>query len=97
MAYWAVCESKIRSFGGRATAHRVLYFDIGMSAIPARDPLPAGGCGFILGPQEVRAYLILLYVQASDLGDEDKQQIRELVRKQVSKSWQGKRVDRAFM
>ncbi len=50
-----------------------------------------------LGTQEVRAYMMLLYVDNSELPDQDKEEIREGVCKQLGQSWQGHRVDRAFM
>jgi predicted KAP-like P-loop ATPase len=50
-----------------------------------------------LGTQEVRAYLMLLYVENSDLDDDVKEKIRAGVCKQLSLTWQGKRVDRAYI
>lgn len=64
------------------------YFDK-LIQIPLRVPA--------LGTQEVRAYLILLFVEASELTDEQKETIREKVCTQLSESWKGKRVDRTFM
>jgi len=64
------------------------YFDK-LIQIPLRVPA--------LGTQEVRAYLILLFVEASELTEEQKETIREKVCNQLSESWKGKRVDRAFM
>jgi predicted KAP-like P-loop ATPase len=50
-----------------------------------------------LGTQEVRAFMMLLYVENSNLDDNVKEKIRAGVCKQLSQTWQGKRVDRAFM
>jgi predicted KAP-like P-loop ATPase len=64
------------------------YFDK-LIQIPLRVPA--------LGTQEVRAYLILLFVETSELTGEQKETIRERVCNQLSESWKGKRVDRTFM
>jgi len=64
------------------------YFDK-LIQIPLRVPA--------LGTQEVRAYLILLFVEASGLEDDEKEKIRDKVIKQLSLSWKGKRVDRKFV
>ena len=64
------------------------YFDK-LIQIPLRVPA--------LGTQEVRAYLILLFVEASELEKDQKEDIRDKVIKQLSLSWQGKRVDRSFI
>jgi predicted KAP-like P-loop ATPase len=50
-----------------------------------------------LGTQEVRAYLILLHVENSSLDGDKKEEIRTAICKQLSQTWQGKRVDRAFI
>ena len=50
-----------------------------------------------LGTQEVRAYMMLLFVENSDLDDEIKDKIRARVCEQLGQTWQGKRVDRAFL
>lgn len=50
-----------------------------------------------LGTQEVRAFMMLLYVENSNLDDNVKEKIRAGVCAQLSQTWQGKRVDRAFM
>ncbi len=77
-----------RHFEGVGEGHITSYFDK-LIQVPIRVPS--------LGTQEVRAYLILLYVQASELETAQQEQIRQKVRDQLSLSWQGKRVDRAFM
>lgn len=64
------------------------YFDK-LIQVPIRVPP--------LGTQEVRAYLMLLFVENSDLGVETKEKIRAGVCTQLRQTWQGKRVDRAFV
>lgn len=64
------------------------YFDK-LIQVPIRVPP--------LGTQEVRAYMMLLFVENSDLGDEVKEKIRTGVGEQLKQTWQGKRVDRAFV
>ncbi len=50
-----------------------------------------------LGTQEVRAYMMLLYVDNSELDDAVKEKIRAGICTQLGQTWQGKRVDRAFV
>ena len=50
-----------------------------------------------LGTQEVRAYMILLFVENSDLAPDVKDSIRGKICEQLGQTWQGKRVDRAFL
>lgn len=50
-----------------------------------------------LGTLEVRAYMMLLYIQNSSLPDDEKNRIRVEVCRQLGQSWRGGRVDRAFM
>lgn len=50
-----------------------------------------------LGTQEVRAYIMLLFVENSTLSEEVKEKIRVGVCAQLRQTWQGKRVDRAFV
>ena len=64
------------------------YFDK-LIQVPIRVPP--------LGTQEVRAYMMLLYVDNSDLDAKVKEEIRAGICKQLAQTWQGKRVDRAFM
>jgi predicted KAP-like P-loop ATPase len=64
------------------------YFDK-LIQIPIRVPT--------LGTQEVRAYLILLFVANSELATADKEAIRTKVCERLGQTWQGKRVDRAFV
>lgn len=64
------------------------YFDK-LIQVPIRVPP--------LGTQEVRAYMMLLYVENSTLDSSLKEIIRVGVCDQLRQSWQGKRVDRAFV
>lgn len=64
------------------------YFDK-LIQIPIRVPP--------LGTQDVRAYLMLLYVENSLLPQEQRDEIRKAVCQQLSETWQGKRVDSAFV
>jgi predicted KAP-like P-loop ATPase len=64
------------------------YFDK-LIQVPIRVPP--------LGTQEVRAYMMLLFVENSELSDEVKEKIRAGVGEQLKQTWQGKRVDRAFV
>lgn len=64
------------------------YFDK-LIQIPLRVPP--------LGYQEVRAYLMLLYVEKSTLPEEEKERIRVAVCRQLSETWKGKSVDFEFM
>lgn len=64
------------------------YFDK-LVQIPIRVPP--------LGTQEVRAYLILLFVENSELSEEARETIRKKVCLRLAETWRGKRVDRAFV
>jgi predicted KAP-like P-loop ATPase len=64
------------------------YFDK-LIQVPIRVPP--------LGTQEVRAYLMLLYVENSTLAPAEKEVVRARVCKQLAETWKGARVDRAFM
>lgn len=64
------------------------YFDK-LIQIPIRVPT--------LGTQEVRAYMFLLYVHNSTLGEADRERIRHAVCERLAKTWQGLRIDRAFI
>jgi len=77
-----------KHFEGVDEKHIISYFDK-LIQVPIRVPP--------LGTQEVRAYLILLFVESCDLQKDVKGRIRAAVCKQLASSWQGKRVDRAFM
>lgn len=64
------------------------YFDK-LIQVPIRVPP--------LGTQEVRAYMMLLFIDNSDIGHDDRERIRGAIAKQLKETWQGKRVDRAFV
>lgn len=64
------------------------YFDK-LIQVPIRVPP--------LGTQEVRAYLMLLYLAKAELDDERMEDIRVKVCDRLSTSWSGNRVDLAFM
>ncbi len=64
------------------------YFDK-LIQIPIRVPM--------LGTQEVRAYLMMLFVENSDIEMAQKEAIRAKVCERLGQTWQGKRVDRAFV
>ena len=64
------------------------YFDK-LIQVPIRVPP--------LGTQEVRAYMILLFIENSDLAAATKDTVRSAISDQLKKSWQGARVDRAFV
>src|SRR5580704_10396121 len=64
------------------------YFDK-LIQVPIRVPP--------LGTQEVRAYMMLLYVDKSDLDANVKEEIRSGICKQLAQTWQGKRADSAFI
>jgi predicted KAP-like P-loop ATPase len=64
------------------------YFDK-LIQIPIRVPA--------LGTQEVRAYLMMLFIDNSDLSYEQKDVLRTRIASQLRESWRGKRVDRNFV
>ena len=64
------------------------YFDK-LVQIPLRVPP--------LGTQEVRAYLMLLFVENSEIGTEEREELRIQVCKRLSESWKGYRVDLGFV
>lgn len=76
-------------FDGEAGERLVTsYFDK-LIQVPIRVPP--------LGTQEVRAYLHLLFIDNSTLAAEKKETVRTAVAGQLRQSWQGKRVDAAFV
>lgn len=77
-----------KHFEGVDDALVTSYFDK-LVQVPIRVPP--------LGTQEVRAYLLLLFVENSILDKVVKEAIRTKVCKQLAQTWKGKRVDRAFM
>lgn len=64
------------------------YFDK-LIQVPIRVPP--------LGTQDVRAYLLLLHIENSTLDQAQKDSLRQSVCKQLGETWQGKRVDHAFV
>jgi predicted KAP-like P-loop ATPase len=64
------------------------YFDK-LIQIPIRVPS--------LGTQEVRAYMMMLFIDNSDLDQTEKDTIRQGISGQLRRTWQGKRVDRSFL
>ena len=64
------------------------YFDK-LIQVPIRVPP--------LGTQEVRAYMMLLFIENSTLEAMEKEKIREKFCEQLGKTWQGKRVDLPFL
>lgn len=64
------------------------YFDK-LIQVPIRVPP--------LGTQEVRAYMMMLFIDNSSLEPAEKERIRSEVCKQLGRTWQGKRVDLTFM
>jgi predicted KAP-like P-loop ATPase len=64
------------------------YFDK-LIQVPIRVPT--------LGTQEVRAYMFLLFVHNSTLDGEARERIRIAVCERLAKTWQGLRIDRAFI
>lgn len=75
-------------FGGVDDDLVTNYFDK-LVQIPIRVPP--------LGTQEVRAYLILLFVENSELSEDARETIRKKVCHRLAETWRGKRVDRAFV
>jgi len=77
-----------RHFAGLDDELVTNYFDK-LIQIPIRVPT--------LGIQDVRAYMMLLYVENSTLAAESKEAVRAATIKQLRQSWQGKRVDVVFI
>lgn len=77
-----------RHFQGVDDALVINYFDK-LIQVPIRVPP--------LGTQEVRAYMMLLFIENSSLSSEEKEEIRAQVCQQLGKTWQGKRVDLKFI
>jgi len=83
-----------KHFEGLGDDQLISYFDK-LIQIPIRVPP--------LGTQEVRAYMMLLFAENVSLNPdpaqdrEIKERMRQAVCNQLGRSWQGKRVDRAFM
>ena len=85
----AMIKHAVRQHFGNVDDDLVInYFDK-LIQIPIRVPP--------LGTQEVRAYMMLLFVEDADIDDVFKESVREAVCTQLAMSWRGERVDRAFM
>ncbi len=85
----AMVKHAVRQHFGNVEDDLVInYFDK-LIQIPIRVPP--------LGTQEVRAYMMLLFIEAAEIHDDQRESIRESVCAQLAKSWRGERVDRAFM
>ena len=85
----AMIKHAVRQHFGNVEDDLVInYFDK-LIQIPIRVPP--------LGTQEVRAYMMLLFIETAEILDDQKEDIRKSVCAQLAKSWRGKRVDRAFM
>ena len=85
----AMIKHAVRQHFGNVDDDLIInYFDK-LIQIPIRVPP--------LGTQEVRAYMMLLFVETADIVDSIKESIREAVCTQLAKSWRGERVDQAFM
>ncbi len=77
-----------KHFEGVEDALVINYFDK-LIQVPIRVPQ--------LGTQEVRAYLMLLFIEDSVLDGSDKEVLRRGICAQLGRSWQGLRVDLAFV
>jgi predicted KAP-like P-loop ATPase len=77
-----------RHFDGVDDQVVVSYFDK-LIQVPIRVPP--------LGTQEVRAYMMLLFVETSSLSAAEKETIRSKVCQRLTETWKGGRVDRAFL
>lgn len=77
-----------RHFPNVTDALAINYFDK-LIQVPIRVPP--------LGTQEVRAYMMLLYVEDSEVPAEVKEKIRAGICSQLSQTWLGKRADTAFI
>ena len=77
-----------RHFQGVDDALVTNYFDK-LIQVPIRVPQ--------LGVQEVRAYMMLLYIEASRLGDTDKEELRKQICERLGRTWRGERVDAEFV
>jgi predicted KAP-like P-loop ATPase len=77
-----------RHFQGVDDELVINYFDK-LIQVPIRVPP--------LGTQEVRAYIMMLFVENSSLDAGEKERLRKEVCSQLSRTWQGKRVDLKFI
>jgi predicted KAP-like P-loop ATPase len=85
----AMIKHAVRQHFGDVDEKLVInYFDK-LIQVPSRVPP--------LGTQEVRAYIMLLFVENSTLSTEEKEAIRGKVAERLVQTWRGLRVDRAFL
>jgi predicted KAP-like P-loop ATPase len=77
-----------RHFQGVDDELVINYFDK-LIQVPIRVPP--------LGTQEVRAYIMMLFIENSSLDAGEKERLRKEVCSQLSRTWQGKRVDLKFI
>ena len=78
-----------KHFGGLEDPTLVTnYFDK-LIQIPIRVPA--------LGTQEVRAYMMMLFIENSELETGDKDALRTAIASQLRESWKGKRVDKNYI
>jgi len=77
-----------RHFQGVDDALVTNYFDK-LIQVPIRVPQ--------LGVQEVRAYMMLLYIEASRLDGAEKDEIRKKICERLGRTWRGERVDAEFV
>jgi predicted KAP-like P-loop ATPase len=78
-----------KHFGGLEDPTLVTnYFDK-LIQIPIRVPA--------LGTQEVRAYMMMLFIENSELESGDKDALRAAIASQLRESWKGKRVDKNYI
>lgn len=77
-----------RHFDGVDNTLVTNYFDK-LIQVPIRVPP--------LGTQEVRAYMMLLFIENSTLPPAEKERLRSGVCEQLGKTWQGNRVDPKFL
>jgi predicted KAP-like P-loop ATPase len=77
-----------RHFQGVDDALVTNYFDK-LIQVPIRVPQ--------LGVQEVRAYMMLLYIEASSLDGMEKDELRKKICERLGRTWRGERVDAEFV
>lgn len=77
-----------RHFQGVDDALVTNYFDK-LIQVPIRVPQ--------LGVQEVRAYMMLLYIEASRLDGTEKDDLRKKICERLGRTWRGERVDAEFV
>lgn len=85
----AMIKHAVKSHFGEVTEDLVTnYFDK-LIQVPIRVPP--------LGTQEVRAYLMMLFLENSTVGYDDREDVRRAIAQRLTETWKGARVDRAFV